>query len=142
MSLVDIYKAYKVPEANAKKGVWYKLSNCGAEFLLAHAGKENTEYFSFLMQALRDLPNNISQEKDREILVKCFAKFIVKDWKNVVKGTTKVPFTYDNCIELLAGLPRVFDEINLFASNYKNFTERDLSSVEQEVSDTAKKSQT
>lgn len=139
---MDIYKAYKVEESKATSGVWYRARGCSAEFLLAHSGRENRAYFSFLTESARKLPHDLTPEKDLELNVRCFAKYIVKDWKNVCKGAEQVPYSYDNCVKLLSALPKLFEEIRFFSDNYRNFTERDLPSVEEEVEQTAKKSQT
>lgn len=136
---MSIFKAYSVTE-KAKSGVWYKLRDCDAKFLLAHAGKENTPYKDNLLKALRGLPADLSEEKDREVLIECISNYIIKDWKHVIddKGE-ELPYNMSNAKMLLERLPKVMDEIFLFASNYRNYTLKDYASAEEEVNKVAKK---
>lgn len=66
----------------------------------------------------------ISPEKALEINVKVFVDTCLVSWKGVLDGDKNpIEFSRENAIELFKGLPVLFDSINAYAQDYKNYKE-------------------
>lgn len=125
-------------EKYAVKGetlTWFTLHQVagGPKLQIAPATEANKPFFNALLRRqrknVRALQSNSittellddSREEDRSL----YAKFIVRDWRNVVdsKGKT-VPFSHDNALAFLQALPDwLFDDLRQYAGNPANFTE-------------------
>lgn len=60
-------------------------------------------------------------EKDRAIAVRTFVRECVKGWDGVTSGGETVPFTEDNCVDLLVQSPKLFYDLVDEAGERENF---------------------
>lgn len=143
----NLFEAYQV----SANGRWYKLKYFASSFKLANATSDNPKFKSMLVDiskkqdfSLDDRESIISKGDEAvDLLATAYSKTIILDWKNVCDHNGNViEFNQVNVKDLLIKLPKVFEELINFASNYRNFTKDKYSSSDEEVYYTGKKSQT
>lgn len=128
---VDIHTAieYPVPELGSK-----------ASLQVVPATEANKPFFNALLKRARKNNKAISAgaislqmiEANRDADRELYAQYIIKGWSGVAeKNGTTVPFSPENCKELMAQLPiETFDLLRAFCTNTVNFRDEDALDVE------------
>lgn len=101
--------------------------------ILAPATEENKPYFNGL---LKRNARNLTRIQSRTITVsvtkenrdedrRLYAEHVVRGWENVLDSQgNQVPFDKEVCLEFLTALPGyIFDDVRVFATNPRNFTD-------------------
>lgn len=66
----------------------------------------------------------LSDKQSEEIVMTVFCKTILVDWENVQtrEGET-IPYSYENAVELMKKLPRLYKDLNEYANDINTFLE-------------------
>ena len=124
----NLDKFYKNDSSLEGGGIWFDVGG-GVEFLIKRFGGFNSQQVKLeLAKHYKPYSKQIelgtlSTEKEREITIKVFVNACVLDWKGIEADGKALPFTKDNCIELLKGLPELAETLVAQASDSKNYRE-------------------
>lgn len=130
MSRFSNLKRYE-PKTNL---VWYKTPHLMGDvmFGVLPAIESNKPYFNAALKRNMELSRGRKIKIDAGMIEatrvedkKLFAKYVVKDWKNVKDDTgADVPFSPEVCEEFFDALPAyIFDDIRAFCVDPANFIE-------------------
>lgn len=128
------------------KRVWYALPIAGApELELKHAGMENKPYAQAVAKAnqrsgaaRRSMSPAELAAANLNIDRAVFPEHVITGWRGIVDADgEEVPFSVDNCRDLLAALPDwIVQGVSIFAGAPRNFLEDD-EPTDEEVLDQA-----
>ena len=120
---MDIYEMFETDTSLENEGVWFQFGF--GDFKLAYVGGEQgfqNEYAERMRpHAEAQARKMLDPEIHRKILVECYAKHILKDWRDVKGPSGEIPFSEENAIKLLLDLPRLFDILRDAAMNFANY---------------------
>lgn len=121
--MASFYEHYSTDAAIEKAGVWADYGDLG-KILLARAGGANKKYLkaveAFQRKNKRRLDLGLVPSAELiEVTAKIFAETVVLGWEGV-KGRdgNPLPFTTDNCRQLLMDLPELLRDLEKLASDH------------------------
>ena len=123
----NLDKLYKTNSSLENDGVDFEISPGVAFVIGRYHAKSKTLREAMAKETkpyTKQLQNNtISEEKAFEISVKAFVSGCVRGWKGIVINGEEVPYSEQACVELLMGLPDLFETLQEYASNRKHYLE-------------------
>jgi hypothetical protein len=93
------------------------------------AGGNNQKFKNYTRAKLAPYTRQIAagtmdEEVSRALTADIYAKTVILDWEGIRgRNGELLPFTYDNCVQLLADLPDFFDDIQKAAQDVATFRE-------------------
>lgn len=108
--------------------VWISLPV--GDFLCVYFDNRSPTYIRIMQRLTKPVRKLIDAgmldaEKDREISIKAFVEYVVKDWRKVTSGGTEVPFTQENCVDLFTQDAQSFYALIDEATTIPNFMPSD-----------------
>ena len=133
---MSIFEQFGTDDNLESSGVWKVLSTnddgSKVSFLIASTGQKNKKYTKALAREVKlnkHLINSggMSDEEDRAISIRVFAKHCLLDWKNVIGADGKViKHSEGAAIELLTKLPHLYTLLLGISSDIENFKSQKL----------------
>lgn len=117
------YEAFQTNVDLEKQGILLDLGEVG-KFTLARAGGGNKKFISCMEEVSKKYrraiqTDTLPKEKDTELSIEAYARHIVLNWEGVTGPDGKeLPYSLQNCRQLLADLPELFRVIRETAENY------------------------
>ena len=112
-------------DPNIESGEGLKIEYPGFEIVIYRAGGSNEAYsktFSDKSRAYITHGGTPTTDEAERIILETYAETIVKGWSNLTDKEGKpLPFSVDNCKQLLSDLPELFASIKKHANDFGNF---------------------
>jgi len=130
----NLHKNFKTNSALEEQGVFFQVEE-GVKFLIARFSADSEKVqaatLKYLKPYVRQIQSNqLSAKKRTEISVTTFVHACVIGWEGVTDAEGNlIPFSKENCIELLLELPELFrtlEEYSSDANNYKDDVKEEL----------------
>ena len=123
ISPYDIYETDKNMETGAGVALEYPFGT----IIIHRAGGSNKRFAAVLSAKIK--PHRRKHEQGlvdddlaEKILVETYAETVIVGWKGIYdKNGKELPFTIQNCIDLLINLPDLFKDIQEQANNFATF---------------------
>jgi hypothetical protein len=121
----NTYEMFETDSELETEGVWFSYS-FGA-FKLSYVGGQNQGFareYSDLMKPYAEAQDRGLMDPKilRGIQIKCYAKHIVQDWRNVTdRNGDELTFTVAACEKLFLDLPELFQVVRNAATNFANY---------------------
>ena len=132
MSRFDQLKKLEVSGTKTARLTLYALES-EPVLILAPATESNKPYFNGLLKRNARHLNRIQSrtitvsvtKENRDDDRRLYAEHVVKGWESISDSQgNQVPFDKEACLEFLTALPDyIFDDVRVFATNPRNFTE-------------------
>lgn len=105
----------------------------GRTLYVKRYGQRNRAFIA----AISALPAGNSEEANEAPLREIYARTLIAGWSGFTDANGQaVPYSVEECVELLQAAPEIFDAVSIFAAQRANFRTRE----QQEERDEVKKS--
>ncbi len=121
----NVYEAFETNESLEQEGIVVDYGDF--RFTLARAGGSNKKYTALVQKRLRPyrkriLTDAMDSQLAHRILAECFAEAVVLGWEGVTnRAGALLPFSRENCVQLLVDLPELFADLQEQAVGISNF---------------------
>lgn len=127
----SIYAVLETDSDLEANGITLDFGDYG-KFQVARAGGANQAYNARSAAVLKPYRRQIdvgamTEERLRELLAVPFAETVIKGWEGVTdRDGNDLPFTRENCIQILKDLPALFDTIREHATSVSNYRKEEV----------------
>jgi len=121
----SVYEAFETSKSLESDGVVVDFGDF--KFILARAGGSNRKFNAAVERRMRPhrralQAGTLDPEVGDRIAAECFAEAVVLGWEGVTdRQGNPLPFTRENCVQLLLDLPDLFADLRTQATNLSNF---------------------
>lgn len=119
---------FKNDESLEKEGVWFTIKE-GIGFLVRRVGGSNSKKMEaalaryFKPYAYQIQNGTLDEKKERQIVTRVFVEACVVDWKGIEIDGKIAPFSVETAIEFFMNMPELFDAVQQYARDSKNYRE-------------------
>lgn len=126
---MNIFEQFGSDTSLERSGVWVDIGT--AKFKLARAGGANDDFLKLVRKRMApfkraieagSLDEGFAKKIQREV----FAETVVLGWKNVFGPDGEIPYSRENCIDLLEKLPNLMTELQRLADTFETFRQENL----------------
>lgn len=121
----DLRALYHTSKEAELEGNWFELDEETGFKVKRLGGRNHAKYLQLIAKEHKKyIGQDISEDKEKEILVRIFCQGCLTDWKGVVLDGKELKYNEENAVKLFTELPELYDMVVQFASNIDNYREQ------------------